>query len=305
MKKALLRALTAALLLGLAASLAYTAAYFYTTRRTDARMDALAAEAGKLRAGAADPVEKITPAPEARPSALSVQTDAPPGSARPQACSEAAAQATNAAPLSPAEAAADLLLAYYRALAQENPDMVGWIRIPDTAVDYPVMHTPEQPQYYLHRDFDKSRTAEGLPFLDSRCDAEAPTDNLIVYGHNMRSQRMFGELRQYREAEYREAHPLISFDTLTERRTYRVYAGFLVRLEEDPAAEGMTCYRVQLTSDEGQLRALREYAASRALFLNPEAEPELHSQLLTLSTCNGVGKHERFVLMAVRVDAQA
>ena len=202
----------------------------------------------------------------------------------------------------PEAAADDPLLLYYRDLAVDNPDMIGWISIPDTPVDYPVMFSPEEPQFYLSRDFNRNYTFEGIPFLDERCDANAPSDNLIVYGHNMRSGRMFGSLSKYRDADYRLEHPLISFDTLDERRVYRVYAGFVVQVSGDPEDADMVCYRVDLTSDEEQLQALLDFVSDHALFVDPELAPELHDQLLTLSTCTSVRKSERFILMAIRVE---
>ena len=213
-----------------------------------------------------------------------------------------AAGAASPAPEVGNDPADDPLLAYYNALAEKNPDMIGWISIADTPVDYPVMYTPEEPQYYLNRDFDRKYTAEGMPFLDGRCDAAAPSDNLIVYGHNMRSGRMFGTLSRYRNEEYRQAHSLISFDTLTERRMYRLYAGFVIRLAGNEQDADTMCYRVDLTSDGEQLQALLDYASQHALFIDPEVEPRLQDQLLTLSTCTSVRRNERFVLMAVRVE---
>ena len=213
-----------------------------------------------------------------------------------------AASAASPAPEVGNAPADDPLLAYYNGLAEENPDMIGWISIADTPVDYPVMYTPEEPQYYLNRSFDRKYTVEGIPFLDERCDAGAPSDNLIVYGHNMRSGRMFGTLSRYRNEEYRQAHSLISFDTLTERRMYRLYAGFVIRLAGNEQDADTMCYRVDLTSDGEQLQALLDYASQHALFIDPEVEPRLQDQLLTLSTCTSVRRNERFVLMAVRVE---
>ena len=180
--------------------------------------------------------------------------------------------------------------------------MIGWLSIADTPVDYPIMYTPEEPQYYLKRGFDRRYTVEGIPFLDARCDAAAPSDNLIIYGHNMRSGRMFCSLSRYREEEYRHVHSLISFETLTERRVYRLYAGFVIHLAGSPQDADTMCYRVDLTSDGEQLQALLDYASQHALFIDPEVEPGLQDQLLTLSTCTSVRKNERFVLMAVRVE---
>ena len=76
-----------------------------------------------------------------------------------------------------------------KALFNQNSDCIGWIYIPGTAVNYPVMHTPSNPQKYLRRDFCGNYSQSGVPFLDSRCDLES-TD-LIIYGHNMRNGTMF------------------------------------------------------------------------------------------------------------------
>lgn len=316
MKRLLLRGLTVLLALGLAAALGYVGVYVYTTKRTDARTGALAVQVMQRRAGAPQTAMPATPPASTaslQPGSYAAAQETVPPTVQPTDLPTTAATVTahpsarptqeagTAEPPLATAAEEDPLLACYRTLAKENPDMVGWIHIPDTPVDYPVMYTPLDPQYYLYRDFDRLRTLEGIPFLDSRCDADAPTDNLIIYGHNMRSQRMFGSLHRYREEEYRTAHPLISFDTLQERRIYRVYAGFVVRLESSVEAESMMCYRVQLTSDREQLAALLSYAARYALFVEQDAQPAPGDQLLTLSTCNGGGKPERFVVMAVRV----
>ena len=335
-KKLLFRLTTAALLLGLAGSLLYAGVYFYTTWHTDQLSARLSEQRSSVaRAPSAEPASTPPQAPasenptvvptatlaEARsasrdssdvpnPSRTEASgTSAVPADAPNPATSEAraasaipAAGAASPAPEVGNDPADDPLLAYYNALAEENPDMIGWISIADTPVDYPVMYTPEEPQYYLNRDFDRKYTAEGMPFLDARCDAAAPSDNLIVYGHNMRSGRMFGTLSRYRDEEYRQAHSLISFDTLTERRMYRLYAGFVIRLAGNEQDADTMCYRVDLTSDGEQLQALLDYASQHALFIDPEVEPRLQDQLLTLSTCTSVRRNERFVLMAVRVE---
>lgn len=98
-----------------------------------------------------------------------------------------------------------------KALFNQNSDCIGWIYIPDTAVNYPVMHTPSNPQKYLRRDFYGNYSQSGVPFLDSRCNL---TDtNLIIYGHNMRNGTMFSELKNYVNADFRKAHPIIKFET--------------------------------------------------------------------------------------------
>ena len=98
-----------------------------------------------------------------------------------------------------------------KVLFNQNSDCIGWIYIPGTSVNYPVMHTPANPQKYLRRDFYGNYSQSGVPFLDARCDL---TDtNLIIYGHNMRNGIMFSELKNYANADFKNAHQIIEFET--------------------------------------------------------------------------------------------
>lgn len=96
-------------------------------------------------------------------------------------------------------------------LFNQNSDCIGWMYIPGTSVNYPVMHTPSNPQKYLRRDFYGNYSQSGVPFLDARCDLVST--NLIIYGHNMRNGTMFSELKNYVNADFRYAHPIIEFET--------------------------------------------------------------------------------------------
>ena len=98
-----------------------------------------------------------------------------------------------------------------KALFNQNSDCIGWIYIPGTAINYPVMHTPSNPQKYLRRDFYGNYSQSGVPFLDSRCNLKST--NLIIYGHNMRNGTMFSDVKNYANAAFRKAHPVIEFET--------------------------------------------------------------------------------------------
>ena len=78
------------------------------------------------------------------------------------------------------------------ALKEKNPDCIGWVRVPGTDIDYPIMWTPNDPEHYLHLDFYGSCSDYGVPFLDHRCDLDR--DNIILYGHNMFDGTMFTDL---------------------------------------------------------------------------------------------------------------
>lgn len=106
------------------------------------------------------------------------------------------------------------------ALVQQNDDCIGWISIPDTNIDYPVMHTPDDPEYYLRRNFKGKYSAMGVPFMDYRCKLNG--DHLIVYGHNMLNGTMFSNLKYFLKESYRSAHPEIYFDTVEGRSVYEI-----------------------------------------------------------------------------------
>ena len=248
---------------------------------------------------------------EADASAPPVPPQVSPGTARPGASPEPTAVPTaepeqTAVPgeaailpeqtMEPDEAT---ILPEYAALAAQNPEMIGWLRIDGMRIDYPVMHTPQEPEFYLHRGFDRAYAFEGVPFLDARCDAALPTDNLIIYGHNMRNGSMFGTLKAYLKEEFYQEHPLIRFDTLTRRGVYRVFAVIPVVLGE-MEDERMRCYGVSLTQDEEQLALLAEYVRRYAVLSTPQALPEVGGEVLTLSTCTGFRGANRLVVMAAR-----
>ncbi len=93
----------------------------------------------------------------------------------------------------------------------QNADCIGWIFIDGTNINYPVMHTPDNPQKYLRMSFEKKYSQSGVPFLDGRCSLQ--NGNLIIYGHNMKNGTMFSDLKKYLDTAYREAHKTIEFQT--------------------------------------------------------------------------------------------
>lgn len=94
---------------------------------------------------------------------------------------------------------------------EQNADCIGWIFIDGTNINYPVMHTPDNPQKYLRLSFEKKYSQSGVPFLDRRCSLQ--DGNLIIYGHNMKNGTMFSELKKYIDTDFREAHKTIEFQT--------------------------------------------------------------------------------------------
>mgnify|MGYP001055140972 CR=1 FL=1 len=96
-------------------------------------------------------------------------------------------------------------------LFEQNSECIGWLCIPNTAVNYPVMHTPKNPQKYLRMNFYGEYSQSGVPFLDYRCSLDS--GNLLIYGHNMKNGTMFGELKSYTDPAFCADHPIIELQT--------------------------------------------------------------------------------------------
>lgn len=173
------------------------------------------------------------------------------------------------------------------ALAAENSDCVGWLTIPDTGIDYPVMHTPDDPEHYLRRDFYGESASGGTPFLDGRNEAQVEGQNLILYGHNMMDGSMFKPLISYLEPNFRGTHKDIFLEI--DGRQYR-YA-LLDVLETNIQC---SLYRYTDLSDPA------EESDFRAALLKETELEVVHqaSGYLTLSTCNNGGGNSRVLVIA-------
>ena len=99
------------------------------------------------------------------------------------------------------------ILPKYQKLYNENKDMIGWIKINNTPINYPVMQTKNNPLYYLHKDWYKHNSSHGVPFIDAR--NTLTSNNLIIYAHNMKDGSMFGSLKNYCEKEYYLKHSIL------------------------------------------------------------------------------------------------
>lgn len=118
-------------------------------------------------------------------------------------------------------------LGAYQALAEENPDLIGWVSIPGTGVDYPVLYTPQDPEYYLRRDFYGEYAVSGSIFAGEGWTPGGA--HTILYGHNMDDGSMFAALLDYQEEDFAREHSTVRFDTLEEEGEYQVWPPFTAR----------------------------------------------------------------------------
>ena len=185
-------------------------------------------------------------------------------------------------------------LALYRPLAEENPDLVGWIAIAGTAVNYPVMQRPGDGRYYLTHGFDGGLAVGGLPFLDEGCGLDDPA--LLVYGHYMKNGAIFTPLLSYRERDFWAEHPTVRLDTLAQERTYSVLAAFPARvLRRDEAG-----FRYYVLPDNGESFAAYLEEIRAASVYDTGVQAQWGDQLLVLSTCSYHTENGRFVVVARR-----
>ena len=177
-------------------------------------------------------------------------------------------------------------------LFEKNADCIGWVYIENTAVDYPVMHTPSEPQRYLRLNFDKEYSTAGVPFLKGKCTMEC--DNLVIYGHNMKNGTMFSDVTQYRNKDYCTEHPVIEFETAEGMKQYTVFAVVYVKNTDG-------WYDFHTAADEAEYNKKVEAIKRRALY-DTGITPQYGQQLLTLSTCYGATKLDRIIVIGVETN---
>ena len=179
-------------------------------------------------------------------------------------------------------------------LINQNPDYIGWVRISGTKIDYPVMQTKDNPQYYLRRDFNKQYSYLGTPFMDSRCDANYD-NNLIVYGHNMKDGKMFADLLKYREQAYFKEHNIIHFITPNGIREYEVIAVCKVKDTDE-------WYNYTTQKDKESFNNLISHIKDKSLYFTQD-EIQYGDYFITLSTCEYSQTNGRLIVIAIRSDA--
>ena len=189
---------------------------------------------------------------------------------------------------------ADGILTRYHSLYEQNNDMAGWIQIDGTVIDYPVLYNGESNAFYLHRNFNKENSDAGIPFLDYQCDRAGNSDNMIVYGHNMRNGTMFHDLLKYADQEFYNEHKYVRFDTVYNRCVYEVFAAFRVRV----GSKDEFRYYDFINSDTTEAYDAYVSSCKAHSLYDTGITPSYREKLLTLSTCSYNSGNERFVIVA-------
>lgn len=188
----------------------------------------------------------------------------------------------------------------FERLYSDNHDFVGWITIDDTEIDYPVMQSLDDEEFYLHRDYDKSYSYPGTLFIDTSSDVKKPSDNLLIYGHHMQTGKMFGKLEEYADADYCEDHKYITFNTIYGDGEYVVIAAFYSKIY-DKDYTGFKYYQFFDASNKEEYdRYVSECKALTSYDIKETAE--YGDKLITLSTCAYHTTDGRFVVVARKIN---
>lgn len=189
-----------------------------------------------------------------------------------------------------------------RNLYWQNTDMVGWILIEGTHIDYPVMQTPADPNYYLKHDFERNYTDYGCPFMQADCDALAPSDNLIIYGHNMKDGSMFADLSKYRSKDFWQSHKTVRFDTARGSCAYEIFAVIHTTVQAD-ATDAFPFYRFVNAVAPEDFADYVSACQSRVLY-DTGISAEYGDKLLTLSTCDNITDDGRLLVIAKQTETE-
>ena len=181
----------------------------------------------------------------------------------------------------------------YSAVYAQNNDFVGWLCIEGTNINYPVMQTVEDPNYYLKRGFDRAYSDYGVPYVQENC-ALGISDNIVIYGHNMSNGSMFADLCCYEKKSFWEEHPIIRFDTLAGYGEYEIVAVFKTVAYSQ---EGFKYYHFVNAENAADFDAFLAQCKELELY-DTGVSAEYGDQLITLSTCEYSRKNGRMVIVA-------
>ena len=178
-----------------------------------------------------------------------------------------------------------------------NSDIVGWLRINDTTINYPIMQTKNNPNYYLHRDFYKKYSSYGTPYMSEECSINT-SDNLVIYGHHMNHKKVFGALEDYKSKEFYENHKVIEFTTLEEKQKYEIFAVFKTVVY---SKNTFKYYNFVNFSSEDEFNIFINKCKELS-FYETNIKPKYEDKFIILSTCEYSNKNGRLVVIARKIN---
>lgn len=188
-----------------------------------------------------------------------------------------------------------VMLPEFRALYERNSDIVGWLKIDDTRIEYPVMQNPHDAGYYLNHDFDKKENKGGLPFLDEHSRAN-DSDILLIHGHHMKSGWMFKDLMKYKSESFYNEHAAFQFSTLYEKEEYEIVAVILSEVYRK-SDDVFKYYQIGDIDTPAEFESYVQNIKKLALY-DTGVTAKYGDKLVVLSTCEYSTENGRLAVVA-------
>lgn len=184
-------------------------------------------------------------------------------------------------------------------LKKINTDIIGWLEIPNTKINYPVLQGKDN-EYYMTHNYKKEKSKNGAIFLNKDYNFEIPSNNLLIYGHNMNNGTMFQELLKYSDKKFYEEHPKIRFTTIDDDSEYEIIAVFKSRVYYK-SEKGVFRYYFFINSEsEDEYNKFIENAKRDSLYEIPQTA-KFGDELITLSTCSYHVEDGRFAVVGRKI----
>jgi len=180
-------------------------------------------------------------------------------------------------------------------LYEENKDIVGWLKIDNTTINYPIMQNINDPNYYLHRDFYKNYSSYGTPYMAKQCNLNS--DNIVIYGHHMKNNKMFGKLEKYKSKDFYNNHKIITFTTLEKEYSYEIFAVFKTTVY---TKNTFRYYENINFENKKMYDDFINICKDKSLY-QTGIEIKDKEKLITLSTCEYSNKNSRLVIVARKI----
>ena len=177
----------------------------------------------------------------------------------------------------------------FDALKSINSDIVGWIYMEGSEINYPIVQS-EDNSYYLKHLFDRSSNSSGCIFLDCRNTSNFTDRHSIIYGHHMKNGTMFSGLDSYKSQEYYDAHPQMLLMTPEQNYVIEIFAGYVASVSDD-------AWQLSFESEEDFVDWIGR-AIDRSCFASGMT-PADNDRIITLSTCSYEFDNARFVLLGI------
>lgn len=174
-----------------------------------------------------------------------------------------------------------------------NNDIVGWLKIENTNISYPVMQTKDRPNYYIDKNFYKEYSFMGTPYIDKNCNI-TNSNNIIIYGHHIKGDKMFGELENYKSEDYYKNHKFIKFYTQNNVIEYEIISVFKTTVYDNVGFKYYQFYNMESKEEfDTFISKCKELS-----FYNIEETAKYEDKLITLSTCEYSKPNGRLVVIA-------